>query len=411
MTERFLVMPTRPKSSATTYEADDILDELEADDAEDVELSIQQIEQKYDEGQSRIVIQRNDFLVPNLLQMFEKKEVLDMSPPYQRRARWNAKKRSHLIESLLMNVPIPPIFLYERDYAHYEVMDGQQRLASIRSFFKNEFPLHDLRVWPELNGHHFHELPQKIQRGLERRGLAAVIILTESGKDPKAAMELRQYVFERLNTGGERLNAQEIRNCLFASPFNNTLISIARSKAFTDAWDIPSKESSEPHKVSPKLEKNPLYSKMADCEIVLRYFALKDPDHFRGSMKKTLDDCMIQNQKLKKTQCAALADEYAEVLEISSLIYGEGLFRLAKSNSLSGRRSVPLADAVLIAIGKYRHKKRVLALKRESIVNATVKALENGDKYELLVGRGNTKKAVEDRLKLMKEVISKAAGL
>src|SRR5262245_52563515 len=108
-------MPTRTTSSTAAFEADDILDELEADDAEDVSSSIQQIENKYDEGQSRIVIQRNDFLVPNLLQMFERKEVLDMSPPYQRRARWNDKKRSHLIESLLMNIPIPPIFLYERD--------------------------------------------------------------------------------------------------------------------------------------------------------------------------------------------------------------------------------------------------------------------------------------------------------
>src|SRR5258708_15544267 len=113
--------------------------------------------------------------------MFKKKEVLDMSTPYQRRTRWKDSKRSHLIESLLMNIPIPPIFLYERNYAQYEVLDGQQRLASVRSFFRNEFKLRDLRIWPELNGRHLKDLPQKIQRGLERRGLAAVIILTDSG--------------------------------------------------------------------------------------------------------------------------------------------------------------------------------------------------------------------------------------
>jgi hypothetical protein len=196
-------------------EEDDILNELGSEEVAPSNASDRDIEKKYDEGQARIIIQRNDFLVPNLLEMFEKKEVLDMAPPYQRRARWSDTKRSHLIESLLMNIPIPPIFLYERDYAQYEVMDGQQRLASIRSFFRNEFKLRDLKLWSELNNRDFRDLPPKIQRGLERRGLAAVIILTESGKDPQAALEIRQYVFERLNTGGERLNAQEIRNCLY----------------------------------------------------------------------------------------------------------------------------------------------------------------------------------------------------
>lgn len=403
--------PSKKITPNDQTDAEDILDELEAEDAEVAPSTEKQIEQKYDEGQARIVIQRNDFLVPNLLAMFEKKEVLDMSPPYQRRTRWNDTKRSHLIESLLMNIPIPPIFLYERDYAQYEVMDGQQRLASVRSFFRNEFKLRDLKVWPELNGRDFRDLPLKIQRGLERRGLAAVIILTESSKDPQAAMEIRQYVFERLNTGGERLNAQEIRNCLYASHFNESLISLARSQPFTTVWDISPKESTEPHKVSRKLEKNPLYSKMADCEIVLRYFALSDLSHFKGGMKRTLDDCMIRNQKLKKTKCADLEAEYTEVFDIASQVFGNSLFRLPGDGGLTGRRSVPLADAVLIAFSGVRHKKKEILKQGAKIVEATRSALENADQYELLVGRGNTKQAIQDRLSLTKGLVEKAAGL
>src|SRR5262249_8325159 len=161
-------------------------------------------------------------------------------------------------------------------------------------------------------------------------GLAAVIILTESSKDPQAAMQIRQYVFERLNTGGERLNAQEIRNCLYASHFNESLISLARSEAFTTVWDIPPKESTEPHKVSRKMERNPLYSKMADCEIVLRYFALNNLSQFKAGMKHTLDDCMIRNQKLKKPKCVDLEAEYTQVFEIASQVYGDSLFRLPR---------------------------------------------------------------------------------
>lgn len=388
-----------------------ILEELESDEAEPVSSTEKQIEKKYNEGQARIIIQRNDFLVPNLLSMCDRKEVMDVSPPYQRRARWGAVKRSHLIESLLMNIPIPPIFLYERDYAKYEVMDGQQRLAAVRSFFRNEFRLRGLKKWPELNGRDYRDLPLTIQRGLERRGLAAIIILTESSKNPKAAMEIRQYVFERLNTGGEQLNAQEIRNCLYAGSFNDLLVSLARSDNFTAAWGIPTKESTEPQKVTRKLERNPLYAKMADCEIVLRYFALKELSHFKGGMKKALDDCMIRNRDLDRSQCEALGHEYAEALSIALSVFGTKLFRLEKDGDLAGRRSVPLADGILIACGKLRDHREKLATSASAIVSATVTALQNRDKHELLVGRGNTKKAVEQRLSVMESVISEAAQL
>ena len=164
-------------ASNKQFDEEQFFDNLEGGESIDVNMTEADIVQKYNEGQARIVIQRNDFLIPNILQMVEKRNILDISPPYQRRKRWNPKKRSHLIESLLMNIPIPPIFLYERDLAQYEVMDGQQRLDTIRGFFNNEFSLVNLEKWPELNNRRYSELPNRIQAGLNRRGLAAVIIL------------------------------------------------------------------------------------------------------------------------------------------------------------------------------------------------------------------------------------------
>ena len=67
-----------------------------------------------------------------------------------------------------MNVPIPPIFLYEYDIARYEVMDGQQRLNTIIEFYNNEFPLFGLNVWSSLNGKRHKQLPSRIRRGLDR---------------------------------------------------------------------------------------------------------------------------------------------------------------------------------------------------------------------------------------------------
>jgi hypothetical protein len=397
--------------SPVNLEEEDVVDQLEEDEDEPTEESEQEIEQKYVNNQAQLFIQRNDFLIPNILQMVQNKEILDLAPSYQRRLRWSQKKQSHLIESLLMNVPIPPVFLYEREFAKYEVMDGQQRLAAIKSFFANEFELQGLRKWPELNDRRYRDLPPKIQAGLTRRGLSAVIILTESSQDKSTAMELRQYVFERLNTGGERLNAQEVRNCIYASHFNDILIKVARSDAFTSAWGVPPKETGEPHQVSKKLANNRLYSTMADCEIVLRYFALSDLNNFKSGMKKTLDECMKSNLKSTKVSSEKMRKDYTSVLSTAQAVYGGQLFHLpGRTGDLDGRRSIPLADAVLLGIRhQMRHANRLIE-RRDFIVSETVRLLsdQGSDSYIALVGRGNTKKAIEDRLEVMRGVFARA---
>ncbi len=390
-------------------EEDDLVEELEQDEALSEVDTESNIEAKYDSGQARIVIQRNDFLVPNIMQMLSNKDILDLSPTYQRRSRWNAIKQSHLIESLLMNVPIPPIFLYERDLAKYEVMDGQQRLSAIRDFVDNRFALRHLTKWPELNGRRYVDLPSRIQAGLMRRGVAAVIILTESGQDVEAAIELRQYVFERLNTGGESLNAQEMRNCIYASPFNEMLIRLARSDLFTSAWGIPPKESTEPHKVSKALAANRLYATMSDCEIALRYFAFKDLSSFKSGVKRTLDRHMRDMRSLDEAACRACEEEYISLLGTASRIFGERVFRLpGKSGDLDGRRSIPLSDALLLGLHAVRGQAATLVSKSSAILDRLRDALNDEKTHEAIVGRGNTRQAIEERIGLMRGLLQTA---
>lgn len=392
-------------------EENGIFEELESDNVEKVTISESDIIKKYDEGQARIIIQRNDFLIPNILQMIKDREILNLAPSYQRRKRWDMTKRSHLIESLLINIPIPPIFLYERDLAKYEVMDGQQRMDAIRGFFKNEYTLTNLKKWPELNGRTYSALPARIQAGLTRRGLAAIIILTESGQSEDAAMEIRQYVFERLNTGGEKLNAQEIRNCIYASPFNDMLVEISRSSQFTNAWNIPPKERDEPQKVSKTLENNRLYSVMADCEIVLRFFALKDMNYFKGGMKRALDDCMKRMKSLSKKECLALKVKYLNCLEIASKTFGPILFRLPnKKGELIARHSVPLSDAILLGINSLNNtEKRTIQASSAKVVGEMKKMLNSEESYKTLVGHANTKSSIVDRIDLVTKMFKTVA--
>lgn len=388
-----------------------ILEELKCEDVEAVNISEFEIVKKYDEGQARIVIQRNDFLIPNIMQMVRDRDILNLAPSYQRRKRWNDTKRSHLIESLLINIPIPPIFLYERDLAKYEVMDGQQRMDAIRGFFKNEYALTNLKKWPELNGRKYSDLPERIQAGLNRRGLAAIIILTESGQSEDAAMEIRQYVFERLNTGGEKLNAQEIRNCIYASPFNDMLVEISRSNLFTEAWNIPPKEPDEPHKVSKALENNRLYSVMADCEIVLRFFALEDMKYFKGGMMRALDDCMNRMKGLSKKECLTRKSKYLRCLSIAVRTFGPALFRLPnKKGELIARHSVPLSDAILLGISSLKESEASTIQSSSAKVVERMKIMLNSeDSYKTLVGRANTKSSIVDRIDLVTKMFKSVA--
>ena len=101
----------------------------------------------------------------------------ELNPDFQRRRRWNNEKKSKLIESFIMNVPIPPIFLYENDFSHYEVMDGLQRLTTIYDFYTDKFELEGLQLWRELNGRTYSSLPEKVKKGIDRRYLSSIILL------------------------------------------------------------------------------------------------------------------------------------------------------------------------------------------------------------------------------------------
>src|ERR1700733_5110899 len=139
-----------------------------------------ELQQLYDATSGRILQERNDFFLPQIAEFVAKKRLVNLQPEYQRRRRWDRRKQSRLIESLLMNVPVPPIFLYETDLSRYEVMDGQQRLVSIVNFYQGELQLTKLKAWSDLNGFSYSDLPDRLKRGLDRRRISAVILLAES---------------------------------------------------------------------------------------------------------------------------------------------------------------------------------------------------------------------------------------
>ena len=121
------------------------------------EASDEELNSRYVTGDVRIVTESARYSLVGILKMLdetvgsgsEKRLRYNLDPEYQRRHRWSKKRKSLLIESFLMNIPVPPIFLYERDYAQFEVMDGRQRLTALAEFYRNDFALEGLEYWQE----------------------------------------------------------------------------------------------------------------------------------------------------------------------------------------------------------------------------------------------------------------------
>lgn len=358
--------------------------------------------EKYARSQLRVVRETKDYQLDYLKHALRPgHEIIDIAPGYQRRLRWNTKKKSLLIESFLLNIPVPPIFLFERDYNEYEVIDGRQRLESIHGFLGDEFALSGLEYWPELNRKKFSSLPPILQKGLLRRSLSAVVLLAETQNTLQGDLDVRHVLFDRLNTGGVKLNPQELRNALYPGSLNKTLIELARTKAFTQAWGIPPYTEGEEVNPPVTLLKNPLFASLADAELVLRFFALRDAvvGGNQGSLRRIMDRYMEENAHLLDAELEIMKQEFKTSLERLLDVFDGAPFILPTIR----RPSRPLYDALMIALST--NPSLNIEARATEIQVALDEALGNEGTYDILVGRGNTIEAVHERVDLAGQIL------
>jgi hypothetical protein len=367
-------------------------------------LTNRELEERYQSGTLRLSQEKNDFLLPQVLEFINTKKWLNLHPEYQRRLIWDRKKRSLFIESILMNIPIPPIFLLEWEYSRYEVMDGQQRLSTIVEFYDNRFKLSGLEKWPELNGRTYADCPPIIQRGLDRRRISAVVLLAENLEFGNEKFDIRRMVFERLNTGGQNLNAQELRNCIYAGNFSKLLVELAGYDIFDDLWEIPRySDHIRGSHVSSALADNALFKRMRDCEIVLRFFAFRKKSNIRGSVRSILDRTMSENMNIIETKADELRNIFISRIDLCSDMFGNKAFRLIDKNG-NYQISQPLYDATMIAVDRLFNEKDSLVKNRKCIADALTAATKNEDDYEIIVARPNTADFIRQRLDLVENI-------
>lgn len=297
------------------------------------------LEEKYREQMRQFISQKIELPISTLPVMI--KEQINLSPEFQRRDRWDDERRSRFIESIIMNVPIPPVFLGEDEYGKYVVLDGRQRLTTINEFLKNTYRLKKLDVWSELNNASFDELQKrKLAPAITRRFIPAIVVLKESSPIVK------YDVFDRLNTGGMIANPMEIRNAIYQGPFNSHLQQLSKDPTFRRLWEIPLDDL--------QAEKNTLYSQMYDVELVLRFFAVSQPQAINLRFKDYLSEFMdARNKAYKDDPAREREDTRLFTTAVANVwrVFAESSFRRPDEHgALTLNKSAPLADAEMVAL-------------------------------------------------------------
>ena len=173
----------------------------------------------------RVYSDKNDRSIFELYRRYQRGD-LNLDPEFQRNYVWDDKRASLLVESVLLEIPIPVIYLAEEIDGRFTIIDGQQRLRSFFRFINNDFKLKNLRVLSDYEGKFFKTLDKDNQIKVEDATLRTIEIRKET--NPNVKFE----IFERLNVGSVKLNDQELRNCIYRGKYNNLIKELSENKDF-----------------------------------------------------------------------------------------------------------------------------------------------------------------------------------
>lgn len=290
-------MPLEPQTD------DELQIDVESENGEELDLASTQRE---------VLTRPADPPVSSLHKNFQRGRLV-LQPEFQRQYVWDRKKASRLIESVLLRVPLPIIYLSEQPDGKEYVIDGQQRLTSLFSFIDGKLPSGDsfkltgLTAYQELNRKAFAELSAEYQDRIQDYPLRTVTLLKQSDAD------LKFEIFERLNTGSEPLNDMELRNCVYRGRYNTLLKELAGDSEFRALLGITQADK-----------------RMRDVELVLRFAAFYHATYLKytSPMKRFFNQDMERHQSISDVDAKSLRDAFRNaLLNIRSLLGSQHAFK------------------------------------------------------------------------------------
>jgi len=283
--------------------------------------------------------QAYDKSVADLIRMIREGDLL-LDPDYQRNYVWDNKKASLLMESILLNVPIPVIYVAEDEESRWSVVDGLQRLYSLSRFFSNEFRLTGLEVLSELEGLYFQKINPKASRILNNGILRIIVILQESHP------EIKYDIFQRLNQSSIKLTEQELRNSIYRGSFINMLKKLRTNKKFLDCIGFKAPQN-----------------RFLDAELILRYFAIADSfdsgtgkvKGYSSKMKTFLNAYIEKNRSATNEEIKRFEIRFEDTVNKVHLVFGERAFRkvVDREGNKDALLNRALMDVIMVSFDRF----------------------------------------------------------
>ena len=342
--------------------------------------TLDQLSQQLKEQRRTVDFDTFDIQIQELLRRLEEEEV-SVSPAYQRQFRWDEARCSELIESLILGIPVPNLFMATNDDNTWEVVDGVQRLSAIAKFaggnklredmgLGGPLELNDLKKLSLFNGLSFEELPISVQRHVRTRPIKVVTLNDKSDKI------IRFDLFERLNTGGVSLTNQEIRDCVFQGEFADELGRLAKTADFQKVVKLTARKMKD--------------GTLEEC--VLRFFALTDRyqdfDHsveeFLNTYMKDASDSFDYDVRLP---------EFKNVFSHLAEVFPNGIRRPGSK----GTTPLNLYEGVAVGAALALRKTKCL------VVEDVEFWMDSSDLRSFTTGATNSRNAVKGRIEFCRD--------
>ncbi|MDD9954833.1 MAG: DUF262 domain-containing protein [Anaerolineaceae bacterium] len=267
-----------------------------------------------------------DFDVEGIVRRYNRGDIV--IPEFQRKYVWRMSQASRFVESLLLGLPVPGIFLYrEDDTRELTVIDGQQRILTLHFFYEGVlengrlFQLSNLAS--KFDGQTYKDLEIEDRRKLDDSVIHATIVRQEKPEDDGSS---KFSIFERLNTGGTNLHPQEIRSAIYSGPFCEVLVKMNKNESWRKLFGKPNKRK-------------------RDEELILRFLALfHNSENYRPSMTRFLNEFMLAKRNLEDSKLLEMENVFNRTTTTILKKIGDDAFKPQKSINAA------VLDAIMVGV-------------------------------------------------------------
>ncbi|MBZ9870897.1 DUF262 domain-containing protein [Mesorhizobium sp. BR1-1-9] len=333
-------------------------------------------------NERRLQTETYDFTISTIETLLKDEKIV--IPDFQRKYVWTRNQASRLIESLIIQCPIPVVYLDQEDDGTLKVIDGNQRLMSIRLFLENGFKLKGLRAFPDLNGFLFRELDPRFRTHIENRTIRCITILKETHP------QIKFDVFERLNTGAVQLNPQELRHGLY----HGRLMELLDELGEYEPWQALSGIKDD--------------KRMRGAELILRFLALCFKlDEYEKPLASFLNKFAQNNRDAKEND--AFANTFMAAVDSVQSMLGNKAFRLLDERGEPDNNfNAAIFDAQMVgfALAK-RSAKDINAVVRKGLMENYQALQSNRDYHRAVSASTSDPPLVRYRITMFRDLIER----